>query len=108
MAAGIFLAALATLLPAVQNSRSSWLNAACTANLQKLGVGLNHYATIHNSYPYTSDDCKAPYSGAYVLMLHDEGLLDDLRLLDCPSNGRRSCRRLCPTANRSASTTPSR
>lgn len=87
VAAGIFVASLLTLLPQVQRTRLTANTAACAANLQQLGMALTRYALVHNSYPYASSNCSAPYAGTYALQLNDAQLLPNSRVLDCPCNG---------------------
>jgi hypothetical protein len=87
VAASLFLACLLTLVPAVRRSRESWYTAACTNNLQQLGLALNRYATTHQEFPLCSADDSAPYAGGFALHLNDGGFLPTPSLLDCPSNG---------------------
>lgn len=87
VAAGIFVASLLTLMPQVQRTRLTANTAACAANLQQLGMALTRYALVHNSYPYASSNCSAPYAGTYALQLNDAHLLPNARVLDCPCNG---------------------
>ena len=90
VAAGIFVAGLLTLLPAVQKSRDRMEQAGCGYNLQQLGRALWQYGSQHQHYPFGPDkNPKAP-AGAYVAMLNDCRLLpesDLTALLDCPCNG---------------------
>jgi hypothetical protein len=87
VAAGILLAGLLTLIPAVQRSRQQMDQAGCVFNLQQLGFGLTQYAHQHHVYPYATEDCPAADAGSFAAMLHEAGLLNDLSTLDCPSNG---------------------
>lgn len=90
VAAGIFVAGLLTLLPAVQKSRERMEQAGCGYNLQQLGRALWHYGSQHDHYPFAAGkNAKAP-AGAYVAMLNDSGLISEpelTSLLDCPCNG---------------------
>lgn len=88
VAAGILIAGLLTLLPAVQRSQLAARSAACASNLRELGVGLIRYASQHNGFPYPDSDSPAPWAGAYAIHLRESGLLHNSALLDCPSNGR--------------------
>jgi prepilin-type processing-associated H-X9-DG protein len=88
VAAGIFLAGLVTLLPAVHRSRIQTDQAVCSFNLFQLGQGLASYSTVHGCYPYPPPDSPIPYAGIFKVMLHDAGHLWDPAVLDCPSNGR--------------------
>ena len=87
VAAGIFLAGLLTLLPAVHRSKVRMDQAGCGFNLQQLGVGLAQYADRHHYYPYATPDNPASHAGTFASMLQDEGLLRDPSTLDCPCNG---------------------
>jgi len=96
VAAGIFVAGLLTLLPAVHRSKDRMAQAGCGFNLQQLGIGLAQYAGTHHYYPYATPDCPAAHAGTFAAMLRDSGQLDNLSALDCPANG--SCREIddCP------------
>ena len=87
VAAGIFLAGVLTLLPAVSRSRDQMNQAGCTDNLQRLGRALWLYGNTHNQFPSGPDEHPDSPTGGFAAMLHDEGYLDNLSLLDCPSNG---------------------
>ena len=87
VAAGILLAGLLTLLPAVHRSKDRMDQASCVFNLQQLGLGLAQYGHQHHVYPYKSPDCPRATTGTFAALLHDSGFLDDLSLLDCPCNG---------------------
>jgi prepilin-type processing-associated H-X9-DG protein len=87
VAASILLAGLLTLVPAVQKSRQQMDQAGCVFNLQQVGFGLTQYAQQHHVYPYANRDCPAADAGSFAAMLHEAGLLPDLSILDCPSNG---------------------
>jgi hypothetical protein len=87
VAAGIFLAGLATLLPAVQRTRLQNHQALCAFNLSQLGRGLTNYANAHGFYPYPKPDSPIPYAGTFKTMLKEAGQLWNPAVLDCPSNG---------------------
>jgi hypothetical protein len=87
VAAGIFLAGLVTLLPAVHRSKIQTDQTVCSFNLAQLGQGLATYSTTHGTYPYPPPDSPIPYAGIFKVMLHDSGQLWDPGVLDCPSNG---------------------
>jgi len=91
VAAGILLAGLLTLMPAIQRSKTKMNQAACVFNLQQLGLGLAQYGQQHHTYPYASPDCPRAASGTFAALLHDAGLLENLATLHCPCNG--PCRR---------------
>ncbi len=84
VAAGIFLAGLATLLPAMHRSRAQMQEAACTFNLQQVGLGLANYANTHGSYPQPPRSYPAGY---FALQLMESGALRDASHLTCPSRG---------------------
>jgi hypothetical protein len=87
VAATILVAGLLTLLPAMHRSRDRTNQAACVFNLHQLGLGLAQYGHLHRAYPYEPADCPKAAAGTFAVMLHEAGLLDDPKLLDCPSNG---------------------
>jgi len=89
VAAGILVAGLLTLLPAVQKSRERMEQAGCGYNLQQLGRALWQYGSRHHHYPFCPDENPKAPAGAFVALLHDGGHLDDgdLGVLDCPCNG---------------------
>src|SRR6516165_791164 len=94
VAAGIFVAGLLTLLPAIQRSRERMNQAGCVFNLQQLGNSFGQYASMTQLMPYPpSQKADAP-AGSFASMLHDAGVLNDPALLDCPCNGP------CPHAGR--------
>ncbi len=86
VAAGIFLAGLLTLLPAVQRSRERMQQAGCGYNLQQLGRALWQYGSRHHHYPFSPQDSPSAPAGAFVALLHDGGQLgeDELKVLHCP------------------------
>jgi prepilin-type processing-associated H-X9-DG protein len=87
VAAGIFVAGLVTLLPAVHRSQMQTDQTVCSFNLAQLGQGLATYASIHGNYPYPPPNSPIPYAGIFKVMLNDGGHLRDAKTLDCPSNG---------------------
>ena len=92
VAAGILVAGLLTLLPAVQRSRERMEQAGCGYNLQQLGRALWQYGSRYQHYPFSPEQNPAAPAGAFVAMLHDDGQLNDSELasLKCPCNGRQS------------------
>lgn len=89
VAAGIFVAGLLTLLPAVQRSRERMAQAGCGYNLQQLGRALWQYGSRHSHYPFCPEQNTGAPAGAFLALLHDGGQLgeDELALLHCPCNG---------------------
>src|SRR5262249_4603532 len=87
VAAGIFLASLITLIPAVQRSQARLGQPRCPSNLQRLGVPLTQHPTSQGVFPYVARESPAPRAGAFAVLLHEAGLLPDASPLDCPANG---------------------
>jgi prepilin-type processing-associated H-X9-DG protein len=83
MAAGIFLAGVVVLLPAIQRSRAQAGLTACASNLRELGVGLNRYAMNNGHFPSPPTDYPA---GAYTIMLRETGNLPNASIIACPCN----------------------
>jgi prepilin-type processing-associated H-X9-DG protein len=94
VAAGIFVAGVLTLLPAIQRSRERMNQAGCVFNLQQLGNSFGQYASLNQLMPYPPSSRADAPAGSFASMLHDAGVLDDAKLLDCPCNGP------CPHAGR--------
>jgi prepilin-type processing-associated H-X9-DG protein len=92
VAAGIFIAGILTLLPAIHRSRERMNQAGCVFNLQQLGNSLAQYASLHPFLPYPPAHRADAHAGTFASILHDAGVLNDPRLLDCPCNG--SCPQL--------------
>ncbi len=87
VAAGVLLAGLLTLVPALHASRDRMSQAGCTFNLQQLGQGLAGYGIRHQEYPDVSEvGAKAPV-GVYAMKLNDEELVRDPRAFHCPCQG---------------------
>jgi len=77
VAAGILMAGLLTLLPAVKSARDKMSQAGCGFNLQQLYAGLTNFAVRHGHYPSVSPDTDSPVGG-YAAQLNDESLLRDM------------------------------
>jgi prepilin-type processing-associated H-X9-DG protein len=84
MAATIFVASILALAPAVLRGRERWGRAACTNNLQKVGVRLHQYAALNHAYPFVDADEEVPHVGAIVCRLNEAGFPVDPRDLHCP------------------------
>lgn len=87
VAAGIFLAGVLTLLPAMHRSREMGVQAGCSNNLMQLGRALWIYGNQHHHFPFVPEvDAKAPV-GSFLALLHDGGQLtnDGLKSIECPS-----------------------
>lgn len=85
VAAGIFLAGLLTLLPAMQRTRSDMQQTSCMYNLQQVGLGLATYASTHGHYPNPPSGYPA---GFYGVQLSDAHAVHDPSILTCPCRGR--------------------
>jgi hypothetical protein len=81
VAAGILLAGLITLLPALHRGKAAADLAACTFNLKQLGLGLGQYATAHHVFP---DIEPNDFAVTFAVKLKDGGFLQDFTILDCP------------------------
>lgn len=88
VAAGILLAGVLTLLPAVRQTREKMSQAGCGFNLQQLGLGLSNYAIRHNTYPDVRLKGPGTPVGDYALALASDDLLRDPNSLRCPCSGR--------------------
>lgn len=88
VAAGIFMAGLLTLIPPATRARERMAQAGCTYNLQQLGRALWQYGSLHRHYPRAPEQAPDSDSGTYLVMLREDGLINDLGILDCPCNGR--------------------
>jgi hypothetical protein len=88
VAAGILMAGLLTLLPAVSATREKMNQMGCGFNLQQLGKSLANYATRHNHYPDVFSKGTGAHVGHYAIALKDEDLLRDLQSLHCPCKGK--------------------
>ena len=91
VAAGILLAGLMTLLPAVKSSREQMNQLACANNLRELGTNLANYAGRHDHYPRVVGEDRLLPVGYYAQALQQDALLTDSKTLHCP------CKGDCPT-----------
>lgn len=89
-AAAVLLVGLASLLPAIRDQRRQANFLICTDNLRQVGLALNQYARVHQSYPYVDPSCPASYIGASFVQLNDAGFLNNPTVLNCPANGCRA------------------
>jgi hypothetical protein len=87
VAAGVLLAGLLTLVPALNAGRNKAAQAGCGFNLQQLGVSLANYAARRNHYPDVCTKGPGFHVGSYAMALKDEGFLRDPRTLHCPCSG---------------------
>lgn len=86
VAASIFFAALLTLVPPASRARDRMAQLGCTYNLQQLGISLWNYGSKHHHYPSAVDPGPDAHVGSYLACLSEDGLLPDLKVLDCPCN----------------------
>ena len=93
VAAGIFLAGLSTLIPAMVRGRDRMNQAGCMYNLQQVGLGLANYAHNTGSYPQTPVGYPAGY---YSVLLARSGGLRDASILTCPCHRPKSPAQLLP------------
>lgn len=91
VAAGILVAGLLTLLPAIKSGREQMNQAACSFNLSKLGTSLANYAVRHQHYPKVCGTDGGTPVGWYAAALEGDALLPDSKALHCP------CKGDCPT-----------
>ena len=96
VAAGIFLAGLATLLPAIGRTRDQRNQAACTYNLQQIGLGFAGYANGSGAYPQPPVGYPAGY---YSVQLSQAGELHDPSVLRCPCHRSESPARTIPDSD---------
>jgi hypothetical protein len=87
VAAGVLLAGLITLIPAVNAGRNQAAQAGCGFNLQQLGVSLANYAARHNHYPNVCPKHPGAPVESYATALKKEDFLRDPRALHCPCSG---------------------
>ncbi len=91
VAAGILVAGLLTLSPAIKSSREQMNQVACANNLRQLGTSLANYAIRHDHYPKVVGSGGVLPVGYYAEALQGDKLLDDPKTLHCP------CKGDCPT-----------
>ncbi len=96
VAAGIFLAGLLTLLPAMQRTRSDMQQMSCMYNLQQVGLGLATYASSHGHYPNPPSGYPA---GFYGVQLADAHAVHDPSILSCPCRGRAAVLQTIPCSD---------
>lgn len=85
--AGIVLAALAIVFPAIQSSRFQSRLLACQDNLRQLGQSLTEYSLRHRGFfPQVPQQGTLAAAGIYAPVLLGNGFLDDKRWLVCPGS----------------------
>lgn len=87
VAAGIILAALAIVFPAIQSSRFQAQLLTCQDHLRQLGQSLTEYSTRHRGYfPQVPQQGTLAAAGIYAPALLGAGYLDDKRWVLCPAS----------------------
>lgn len=87
VAATIFLASMLALAPAVLRGRERWGRAGCAHNLQQVGLRLNQYAALNETYPFVSAEDEVPHVGSIVCRLSEGGFPIEPEELHCPCSG---------------------
>ena len=86
MVAGICLATLFLVFPALENSRFHSRLTACQDNLRQLGLALFQYSQHHHNYfPEVPQQGTLAAAGIYAPTLIHGGYLDDNRRVVCPN-----------------------
>jgi hypothetical protein len=85
--AGIVLAALAVIFPAIQSSRFRAQLFTCQDHLRQLGQSLTQYSVRHRGvFPQVPQQGTLAAAGVYAPVLLGDGFLDDKRWVLCPSS----------------------
>ncbi len=90
VAAGILMAGLLTLLPAIKSARDKMSQAGCGFNLQQLYSSLTDYAERHRHYPKVCGKAPEAPVGSYARDLADVDPELNPRSLHCPCRGESS------------------
>ncbi|MBN1911956.1 MAG: hypothetical protein JW818_19700 [Pirellulales bacterium] len=87
MVAGVLLASLVILFPALHNSRVQARLLACQDNLRQLGTALTDYSQQHDGW-FPQLPTKGPLAAASAFgpILAQQDYLDDDRIVVCPSS----------------------
>jgi hypothetical protein len=90
VAIGVVLAASIFFFPAIANSRFQARVAACQNNLRELHVDLRQYSQNagQGHFPFVPPEGNRSAAGIYTLLLKDAGLLENPRIVLCPSSPR--------------------
>ncbi len=87
VAAGVFLAATLLFWPAMNQSRFAARVRSCQNNLRQLGVSLSTYSQHYpGQFPTIDVNHKLSRSGIYAVILREQGLLPEARLVICPAS----------------------
>jgi hypothetical protein len=83
-AAGILVAAMAVVVPAINQSRIAAQRVACKDNLKDIYTGVATYVDRHKDLPIADASGKFAVAGIVGPRLHSAGYLSDPRSLFCP------------------------
>jgi len=72
--------------PAILSSRENSRVAGCQSNLFSIGNAARQYRATHGSFPLVPERGPMASSGSYAVVLHQAGLLNDVRLVLCPGS----------------------
>jgi hypothetical protein len=102
VAAGILVAALAVVIPAIMQSRVNAQRLACQERLKETYAGVTRYAGLHNGLlpmatPVAGYQGKA---GVYASVLRDGGFIDEDVSVVCPATQMASDQFTIPTLSR--------
>lgn len=85
--AGIVLAALAVVFPAIQSSRFQSQLLTCQDHLRQLGQSLTQYSVRHRGFfPQVPQQGTLAAAGVYAPVLLSNGFLEDKRCVLCPGS----------------------
>ncbi len=85
--AGIVLAALAIVFPAIQSSRFQARLLTCQDHLRQLGQSLTEYSVRHRGlFPQVPQQGTLAAAGIYAPVLLGSGFLNDMRTIICPAS----------------------
>jgi hypothetical protein len=85
--AGILVAAVLLIFPAIEGSRFRARVTACQDNLQQLGTALVRYSENHGKYfPQVPQQGNLAAAGIYAPALLSDGLLDSPQRVVCPGS----------------------
>jgi hypothetical protein len=85
-AAGILVAAMAVVVPAIHQSRISAQRVACKDNLKDIYTGVATYVDRHKDLPIADGSGKFAVAGIVGPRLYSAGYLSDPRSLFCPGS----------------------
>lgn len=87
VAGGVCLTVSLLFFPAIVNSRFEARSKACQNNLRQLGVALELYnSDHHDEFPAARSEGNGACAGYFAPVLKDCGLLEEPKILICPSS----------------------